>query len=387
MTNNANATAIREHKGRNLTEYPTNYTIVDLETTGGSYVNDSIIEIGAIKVRDGKPVDEYSQLIKPKTPINGFITSLTGITNEMVANAPTIEEQLPVFLDFVGNDIIVGHNVNQFDINFLYEKCMAVLGKPFCNDFVDTLILSRRVYPKLENHKLETLVKALELEDGTHHRALADCYHTYRLLNAMQNNPNHDLIYTEESKPKKKKTYNPLSDTTKALNTLQGIIYGIMCDNVLTEDEVVSLSSWLGKHKDLAGNYPFDVLYAEIGKALEDNIIEEHELKHLKTILQETMDPIAEKSESYDELEFDGAIVCLSGEFVSGSKQEITEILTEKGAVVKDTVTRHTDILVVGGCGNSNWACGNYGNKVKKALELQAKGSHIKIIKETDINM
>ena len=168
---------------------------------------------------------------------------------------------------------------------------------------------------------------------------------------------------------------------------LQGIVYGVICDNVLTEEEVLSLSSWLNEHKDLAGNYPFDVLYAEIGKVLEDKIIEESELEYLETVLQETMDPVAERSESSSEIMFYEAVVCLSGEFVSGSKQEIAEKLTEKGAIVKDTVTRHTDILIVGGCGNSNWSCGNYGNKVKKALELQAKGSNIKIVREMDIKI
>ena len=147
---------------------------------------------------------------------------------------------------------------------------------------------------------------------------------------------------------------------------------------------MLSLNDWLKENRYLAGNYPFDILCKEIGKVLEDGIIEKTELDYLKDVLKKSINPV-ENSISSETLNLYGAVVCLSGEFDNGSKQEVSQILTEKGAVVCNTVNKHTDILIVGGQGNSNWSSGNYGNKIKKALEMQGKGHHIKIVKESDI--
>jgi DNA polymerase-3 subunit epsilon len=99
---------------------------------------------------------------------------MTGITNKMLEDAPSLFVVLPTFIDFVGSDIIVGHNVN-FDINFIYDACDS-LGLPsFSNDFVDTMRLARRMYKGLPNHKLDTLIDHFSLERRTLHRGLGDC--------------------------------------------------------------------------------------------------------------------------------------------------------------------------------------------------------------------
>ena len=164
----------REHKGCSMLEFPASYVVIDLETTGLDPRFNEIIEIAGIRYENDTEVDRFQTLVNPETEIDEFITELTGITNEMLADAPTVGAVLPSFLQFVGDSIVVGHNIN-FDINFLYDNAENLSLPPFGNDFVDTLRMSRRLYKDMTNHKLSTLVEHLGVDGGVEHRALADC--------------------------------------------------------------------------------------------------------------------------------------------------------------------------------------------------------------------
>lgn len=173
---------VRTNKGKSLCLFPENCVVLDMETTGLDPRFDEIIEFGAIKIRNNQIMDSFSTLIQPTYPIDTFITDLTGITNEMLESAPSIEIVLPEILNFIGEDIIVGHNVN-FDINFLYDISNGALK----NNFVDTLRLSRKIRKDLPNHKLATLVEAFQIPSETSHRALADAEQTFQCLIALKN--------------------------------------------------------------------------------------------------------------------------------------------------------------------------------------------------------
>lgn len=175
----------REGKGQSRFEFPIDYVVLDLETTGLDPAWNEIIEIGAIRVRDLDIVDTFSQLVKPSEPIDDFITELTGITNEMVADAPSIDRVLPGFLEFVGDDIVVGHNVN-FDINFLYDNCVQIFNRGFTNDYVDTMRLSRRLFPEERHHRLSDLEKRFNLHNEAAHRALSDVMLTNQCLDYLR---------------------------------------------------------------------------------------------------------------------------------------------------------------------------------------------------------
>ncbi len=164
----------RPYKGESLNKQATDYTVVDIETTGLNPAMEEIIEIGAIKVRNGMETERFSELIKPEGTISPFITQLTGISNEMVKNARNLKEVLEDFREFLGDDIIVGHNVN-FDIDFLYDHCEIRQLPPFDNDFIDTLKLSRRVLPKLHHHRLADLADYYCVSYEGAHRAVNDC--------------------------------------------------------------------------------------------------------------------------------------------------------------------------------------------------------------------
>lgn len=168
----------RPYKGHSLNEFPTDITIIDLETTGLNTKNDEIIELSAIRVRNMKIVDRWSSLVHPYIPINNFICNLTGISNELVADAPLLEHILPELLDFIGTDILLGHNVN-FDVNFLYDHAEACGLPPVCNDLIDTMYFARKLLPDLPNYKLETLASFFEIPQSNAHRAMADCETTY----------------------------------------------------------------------------------------------------------------------------------------------------------------------------------------------------------------
>lgn len=175
---------LREHKGTSLLTFPTTYTVIDVETTGYDPHWDEIIELAAIQVRDGQVFDRFATLVRPDNPINDFISQLTGITNEAVASAPKLQEVLPGFLDFLGTDVLVGHNVN-FDVNFIYDAAMTQLGRPITNDMVDTLRLSRRILPDLKHHRLEDVAAALGIKQAGAHRSLVDCETTLTVLTSL----------------------------------------------------------------------------------------------------------------------------------------------------------------------------------------------------------
>ena len=156
------------------------YCVLDTETTGLSAYYDEIIEIGILRVRNNTIVDKYSQLIKPEYEIDSFITALTGITNEMVADMPSILDVKNEVLTFLGDDVIIGHNTS-FDIRFLSEG----FSQPIDNKYMDTMQFARKVYPELPHHRLSDLSKHLCLSQNSH-RSIADCVTTKELYDAVK---------------------------------------------------------------------------------------------------------------------------------------------------------------------------------------------------------
>lgn len=148
-----------------------NFVAIDVETTGLSPVYNELIEISAIKYEKAQKKDTFSTLIKPKKEISDTITNITGITNEMVKNAPNIEQVMPKLIDFIGEYPIVAHNAN-FDYSFLQNNSQKSFSK---NKVIDTVAISRKMLPSLPNHKLNTVSKYIGIEEDGFHRAEFDC--------------------------------------------------------------------------------------------------------------------------------------------------------------------------------------------------------------------
>ncbi len=163
------------NKGKRLNDYVKDYVVFDLETTGISQTRDAIIEISAIKVCDGQIVGEYSTLVNPRRHIPAGATAVNGITDAMVAEAPGIEEAIAGFMDFIGDSILVGHNIHTFDTNFVYDAVWQALGQEMKNDYIDTLYMARSCLPQLAHHKLTDISEYFHIATEGAHRALNDC--------------------------------------------------------------------------------------------------------------------------------------------------------------------------------------------------------------------
>lgn len=149
------------------------FCVFDTETTGLDPGVEYLTEIGAVIVRNGEVVEEFDTFVKPGKPITSKITELTGITNEMVADAPSEAEALKAFLDFVDGRILVGHNAHSFDIRFLRAAAKRS-GIEFEPTYIDTLTMAQAMYPGLHNYKQGTINKHLELPAYEAHRACED---------------------------------------------------------------------------------------------------------------------------------------------------------------------------------------------------------------------
>lgn len=161
-------------KGKSRIAFPEDYCVVDIETTGLSPEECEIIEIAAVRYRNGEKSDVFTTLIKPDRAISPFITELTGITNEMVADAPDISQAVMEFYKFAGNDMLMGYNVN-FDINFLYDNLLRCHGIYLENDFVDVLRFARKVLPLMPDRKQTSVADHYGISITGAHRAEKDC--------------------------------------------------------------------------------------------------------------------------------------------------------------------------------------------------------------------
>ena len=153
---------------------PNDYVVIDIETTGLDYNWDEIIELAAIRYRNGEEVARYDQLVNPGFELPVFITELTGITDAMVAEAPVIDEAIIPFVAFLGADLLIGHNVG-FDMRFVWKASREHLGEELQNEYIDTMRLSRKVLPGLGHHRLADVSAYYGISYTGAHRASVDC--------------------------------------------------------------------------------------------------------------------------------------------------------------------------------------------------------------------
>lgn len=293
---------VRENKGVSQLAFIDNYVVLDLETTGLDPFYDEIIEIAAIRISNGKRISEFTTLVKPDNKIDEYITQLTGITNEMVKNAPKIEKVLPDLIDYLGDSVIVAHNAN-FDINFLYDNCMSCLNKPFTNNFVDTMRISRRLFKSIR-HRLIDLAKEFKISNIAAHRAMADCEVTQQVYEYMRK---------------------------------------YCSDNSIDLNEFMRLSH--GKSFDLKDYKPES---------------EAFDISH----------PIY------------GMSVCFTGTLEKFQRKDALQIVTNLGGIPSDSVTKTTNILVLGNNDYCTTIKDGKSSKQKKAEELILKGHDLIIISE-----
>lgn len=172
--------------GKRLIKYVPDYVLFDLETTGLSCRNDEVIEISALKVKDGSVEDEFSTLVNPGMPIPFMASEVNGITDDMVKDSPDFKTVLGQFIEFAGDSVLVGHNIVSFDMKFIQRDIEKYYGKVLGNDHIDTLLLARLYLPELQHHTLSDLAHYYHISTAGAHRALADCRMNQRIFESLK---------------------------------------------------------------------------------------------------------------------------------------------------------------------------------------------------------
>ena len=311
----------RAEKGSSLIAFPNDYTVIDTETTGFDLVYNSIIEVAAVRVRNGKVQDTFSSLIKPPKCyyilengeeiayyyVDDHITKLTGITNEMLEEAPDAAEVLPKFVEFIGDDILVAHNAN-FDINFLYETMSKVIGQPLKNDFIDTMRISRKLFPASEHHRSCDLAQNCGVPYENAHRALNDSMITHSCFEKMRE---------------------------------------IVSSTYESQEYFANLFMHRGGRKKL-----------------------------------DSSSIVAEKADFDEDHPFYHKTVVFTGALDGIPRREAMQSVVDVGGYVADNVTKATNYLVVGSFDFINSVKGNKSSKMKKAEKMKLDGLDIEVISE-----
>ncbi len=172
---------VTRDKGQTLEN--TTYCVFDLETTGISFRTEKITEVGIMKIKNGEVIDEFSSFVNPQKPIPMKVQEITNITDEMVKDAPTIEELMPKVLEFFGDSVLVAHNAD-FDTGFIRYNCEK-MGLKFENTYLDTLSLAKDLFPDYKKYKLGIIAENLGIKVDVAHRALDDVDTTVKVFNVM----------------------------------------------------------------------------------------------------------------------------------------------------------------------------------------------------------
>ncbi|MFE6073267.1 PolC-type DNA polymerase III [Paenibacillus sp. NPDC057886] len=162
------------------------YIVFDIETTGLSVTQNKIIEIAAVKVEDGKEIDRFATFVNPHERIPYNIQQLTNINDEMVKDAPELEPVIRDFVNFAGDGVLVAHNA-RFDMGFIQASLKLLAMPELQNPVLDTLELARLLYPKMKNHRLNTLADKYKVALESHHRAIDDTIALAGILNGLVN--------------------------------------------------------------------------------------------------------------------------------------------------------------------------------------------------------
>ena len=245
------------------------------------------------------------------------------------------------------------------------------------------LIAGITVDEVIKTNEVEYLKKWLE-ENNSYRK-----YEFFDVIIPIVENILSDSIITDDEKKILLRIYDYVImdeylSNTKTLQILNGIIKGIICDNELTLEEIQGLNIWLKENEQLKGNYPYDKIYETVERVLEDNYITEYEKEKLIRVFNTFINPTDVEKEIKD-YNFEQKNFVLTGDFMHGTKNEIADIIQNNGGIVLSGVNKKVNYVVVGSNGSKDWSFGNFGTKVKRALELKEKGLDIDIISEEEL--
>lgn len=365
------------------------YTFIDVETPNLS--GNSICSIALLSVEDDKIISDFYSLVNPQDRFDYINIGIHGIKDSDVQSSPTLLDIWCEISQYFADSIVVAHNAN-FDISTMRKSLGRYnLELPEIN-YLCTSNLAQKYIPNLQGvkgfYKLNSLAEKFNIPFENHHNAQCDvtaCYQLYQvLIHSCLFSPKSEVQpYIFENKQLKSSFKINFSETTLAMRHLKKIAEDIIVNDTVTMEEAVALYDWLAQNQELKGNYPYDNIFTLCKEILEDGVMDSSEQDTLYSLLEEFSNPLKQRS-SNDVISFNEKCFCLSGDFTSGPKQSISNKIFEMGGLCKDTITKATDYLIVGGQGNDSWKFGNYGAKVSRALKMQDKGHRIQILSEDE---
>lgn len=369
------------------------YVVFDLETT--SFISSvcKVIEISAIRVTKGKKTATFHSFVNPEEHIPEEATRVNNIYDYMVENAPVINDVLGEFLDFIGDSVLIGHNIATFDLPIISRLTREIFDRDVTNNYIDTLIIARQCFPG-KSHTLQSMAQLLSIDFDDLHRSTVDCETTIKLYEALKP---HMALHNAYIQIKPDLTAF-IPEATSMQNVFRGktcIMYGsfsfvdssklqMICDalGMICIDYFAYSADYLilgtGMYEKYISKAPDDMIDAVVSSHVR--VISESDFIRCSNIML-----ISGYNVSKVEFKFNvkGKKICLTGEFKSDLKDKIEDKLTSCGAIVKPNVIKGLDYLVIGSLGSSDWKDGK-GGKRMKAEEYISKGVPIKIINESD---
>lgn len=368
-----------------------NFTVFDVETANQK--RDSICSIGIVHVEKGLITFKDEILINPECEFSPYNISIHHITESMVEDKPNFLQVWQDISSMFENTILIAHNAKSVDLCSLcrtLEKYNLQIPEIsyICTYELASNLLNRCDYPSF---RLDDLCRIFNIDFGTHHNALDDAVACKELFDYFCDNFPTENIFpkpyhyncdcSSHDKDKSHSIHNKFSEKTLAMRELQEIMLKALEDKVIEIDEAELIEKWMINHSELNGYYPYDKIFVALQTVLEDRRIDEQE----EAILKKIFDEFINVKTSTEKIDVKEKNICLSGEFLFGSKKDVEDVLIKKGATIVKTITKKTDILILGEAGSSAWKYGNYGTKYEKAKMLNENGASINIYKENEI--
>ncbi len=365
---------------------------LDVETPNGA--NDRICSIGLVRTDpNGTILDKDYTLLNPETEFSVINTRVNGIEAADVAGKPTFGEAWDKKLHYYfENSRIVAHNA-RFDLNVL-DKTMASYHIPESLVIYScTMQIARKI--GLSNRKLDQLCNVYNIPLLHHHNSFDDAMACKGIFYSMIDTvPSENDWYWMKFQPKSDAKarysssptiYRKVSDTTEHKNEILNSAKQYILDDEITLDEAKQMYDLLNSSPDISNDEMLSHLRDLLFNVLADGKISDEEEKELRDIFELTAFPIL--THSSQRFNVNGKKFCLTGDFEFGSKNDVQKALEARGGKRVDKVSKNCSYVIVGSKGSNAYAFGNYGLKVKRAIELKEQGVDIEIIKESDLKL
>lgn len=360
------------------------YVVIDVETPNRK--NDRISQFGIAIVECGCVAGWDEMLCNPEVSFDYINSQLTGIKEDDVLGCPTFPKLWEIISPYIEGSVIVAHGAS-FDLNVLHKCFLAYnIDEPLIR-YCCTQKMARTMWPELGHYSLNSICDAIGIELD-HHHAGSDAVAAAQVLLTLIDEGfdiEHEIKdFIPAAQKEVSFCVNQTISKKASINGLIELLDKISADDAISPIELFTLSHWLVSHEELADKCEYRDVVDLLNIILADGVMDESEQAELLGLCHKLVDPVA-VSTPVQGINLKGSLVCLTGEFSHGSREEMEQLLKGQGAIISSGVVKKLDYLFVGGLGSDAWATANYGTKVRKALDLQTKGAKVQIVREDDL--